>query len=52
MPNAIYEPATCIRTTLAAAKKHNFPAERLLSLRSQRQKTPLTKWMRTLCAKP
>ena len=30
MPNAIYEPATCIRTTLAAAKKHNFPAERLL----------------------
>ncbi len=30
MPNAIYEPATCIRTTLAAARKHNFPLARLL----------------------
>lgn len=30
MPNAIYEPATCIRTTLAAAHRHEFPTERLL----------------------
>ena len=29
-PNAIYDPATCIRTTLAAAKKRNFSAKRLL----------------------
>ena len=30
MPNAIYEPATCIRTTLAAARRHSFPLDRLL----------------------
>ncbi|GGE33419.1 diguanylate phosphodiesterase [Halopseudomonas oceani] len=30
LPNAVYEPATCIRATLEAAKRHNFPPERLL----------------------
>lgn len=25
MPNAVYEPARCIQTTLNAAKKYNFP---------------------------
>lgn len=30
MPNAVYEPATCIRLTLAAAHKVGFPADRLI----------------------
>ena len=30
LPNAVYEPATCIRATLEAAKRYNFPPERLL----------------------
>lgn len=30
LPNAVYEPATCIRLTLAAAHKVGFPPERLI----------------------
>ncbi|MGQ9724171.1 MAG: EAL domain-containing protein [Tepidimonas sp.] len=30
LPNAVYEPATCIRLTLAAARKVGFPAEDLI----------------------
>lgn len=30
LPNAIYQPERCIRTTLAAAKEHNFPTERIM----------------------
>lgn len=30
MPNAVYEPATCIRLTLAAARKVGFPPDRLI----------------------
>jgi EAL domain-containing protein (putative c-di-GMP-specific phosphodiesterase class I) len=30
LPNAIYKPERCIRTTLDAAKKYNFPAERII----------------------
>lgn len=30
MPNAVYEPATCIRLTLAAARKVGFAADRLI----------------------
>jgi len=30
LPNAVYEPAACIRQTLAAAREHNFPTERLI----------------------
>nr|WP_282615557.1 EAL domain-containing protein [Pseudomonas violetae] len=30
MPNAVYRPELCIRSTLAAAKKHNFPINRLI----------------------
>jgi len=30
LPNAIYEPERCIRTTLEAAKTHNFPTERIM----------------------
>ena len=30
MPNAVYEPATCIRLTLAAAERVGFPTGRLL----------------------
>lgn len=30
LPNAIYQPDTCIRTTLAAAQAHGFPLERII----------------------
>lgn len=30
IPNAVYEPATCIRLTLAAAERYDFPAQRLI----------------------
>jgi EAL domain-containing protein (putative c-di-GMP-specific phosphodiesterase class I) len=30
MPNAVYQPELCIRTTLEAAKKHNFPIEHII----------------------
>jgi EAL domain-containing protein (putative c-di-GMP-specific phosphodiesterase class I) len=30
LPNAIYRPELCIRTTLEAAKQHNFPIEHIL----------------------
>lgn len=30
LPNAIYKPELCIRTTLAAAQAHGFPVERII----------------------
>lgn len=30
LPNAIYQPERCIRTTLDAAKEYNFPTERIM----------------------
>ncbi|MFW7414818.1 EAL domain-containing protein [Demequina sp. SO4-18] len=30
LPNAVYEPAACIRTTLAAAERTGFPIERIV----------------------
>ena len=30
LPNAIYKPELCIRTTLAAAKAHHFPLDRII----------------------
>lgn len=30
LPNAVYEPATCLRATLQAARTYGFPADRLL----------------------
>lgn len=30
LPNAVYQPATCIRTTLQAAQEYDFPAERII----------------------
>ncbi|MEM5552229.1 EAL domain-containing protein [Pseudoalteromonas neustonica] len=30
LPNAIYKPERCIRTTLEAAKKHNFPTQNIM----------------------
>lgn len=30
MPNAMYDPATCIRATLAAARRFDFPVERIM----------------------
>lgn len=30
LPNAVYEPSACIRTTFDAAQKYNFPRERII----------------------
>jgi EAL domain-containing protein (putative c-di-GMP-specific phosphodiesterase class I) len=30
MPNAVYQPALCLGTTLAAAKRHDFPIDRIM----------------------
>nr|WP_188911016.1 EAL domain-containing protein [Salinarimonas ramus] len=30
LPNAVYEPRACIRRTLVAAKRHDFPLDRLM----------------------
>ncbi|WP_204949355.1 EAL domain-containing protein [Methylopila capsulata] len=30
MPNAVYKPDVCLGTTLAAAKRHGFPVERIM----------------------
>ena len=30
LPNAVYEPAHCIRSTLLAAREHGFPVERIM----------------------
>lgn len=30
LPNAVYEPKSCIRATLEAAEKYDFPAERII----------------------
>nr|WP_310591213.1 EAL domain-containing protein [Paraburkholderia sp. DHOC27] len=30
MPNAVYQPAACIRSTLEAADKHGFPLDRII----------------------
>jgi EAL domain-containing protein (putative c-di-GMP-specific phosphodiesterase class I) len=30
MPNAVYEPAACIRSTFNAAREHGFPIERII----------------------
>lgn len=30
LPNAVYEPAACIRSTLQACREHNFPTERII----------------------
>lgn len=30
LPNAVYQPAACIRTTLEAAKRYNFPIEQII----------------------
>jgi EAL domain-containing protein (putative c-di-GMP-specific phosphodiesterase class I) len=30
LPNAVYNPAACIRTTFEAARTHNFPIERII----------------------
>lgn len=30
LPNAVYRPEVCIRSTFAAARKHNFPIEKII----------------------
>lgn len=40
MPNAVYRPELCIRTTLAAAEHYQFPAERIIFEITEGEKVP------------
>lgn len=33
LPNAVYQPAACIRSTFEAAQRYNFPIERIINVR-------------------
>lgn len=43
-PNAIYRPEVCIRTTLEAARAHNFPIERIMFETIEGERVADVKW--------
>ena len=45
MPNAIYRPELCIRTTLEAAKAHHFPVERIIFETIEGERVNDGKWL-------
>ena len=45
MPNAIYQPERCIRTTLAAAHAHGFPIERIIFETVEGERIEDAKWL-------
>ena len=44
LPNAIYRPEVCIRTTLEAARAHNFPIERIMLETIEGERVADVKW--------
>ena len=40
LPNAVYQAATCIRATLAAARRYNFPTDRLIFEITENERPP------------
>ena len=44
LPNAIYRPEVCIRTTLEAAKTHGFPIERIMFETIEGERVADVKW--------
>lgn len=45
MPNAIYQPELCLRTTLAAAHAHGFPLERIMFETVEGERISDGKWL-------
>ncbi len=45
MPNAIYQPERCIRTTLAAARANGFPIERIIFETVEGERIEDAKWL-------
>lgn len=45
MPNAIYRPELCIRATLAAARQHGFPLERIIFETVEGERVNDGKWL-------
>lgn len=45
MPNAIYRPELCIRTTLQAARDHGFPVERIIFETVEGERVNDGKWL-------
>jgi len=45
MPNAIYRPELCIRTTLQAAQKHGFPVDRIIFETVEGERIDDGKWL-------
>jgi EAL domain-containing protein (putative c-di-GMP-specific phosphodiesterase class I) len=45
MPNAIYQPERCIRTTLAAARANNFPIDRIVFETVEGERVDDAKWL-------
>ncbi|MBC7704619.1 MAG: EAL domain-containing protein, partial [Rhodoferax sp.] len=45
MPNAIYQPERCIRTTLAAARAHDFPINRIIFETVEGERIEDAKWL-------
>jgi EAL domain-containing protein (putative c-di-GMP-specific phosphodiesterase class I) len=45
MPNAIYQPELCLRTTLAAARAHGFPLDRIMFETVEGERVSDGKWL-------
>jgi EAL domain-containing protein (putative c-di-GMP-specific phosphodiesterase class I) len=48
LPNAVYKPELCIRTTLEAAQAHSFPVERIIFEVTEGERVQDGPWLATL----
>ncbi|EWC40598.1 EAL domain-containing protein [Pseudomonas stutzeri] len=48
MPNAIYRPELCIRSTLEAARAHDFPVDRIIFETVEGERVNDAKWLATV----
>ena len=48
LPNAVYKPEVCIRTTLEAARSHNFPVERIVFEVTEGERVEDGPWLATI----
>ena len=48
LPNAVYKPEVCIRTTLEAARTHGFPTERIIFEVTEGERVEDGPWLSTI----
>ena len=48
LPNAVYQPEMCIRTTLQAARSHDFPLERIIFEVTEGERVEDGPWLSTI----